>query len=77
MALTLNGKKKKINRKDFIAAFEKGELDAVQQTNIFKKMQKAVPKWLAFIDISFLTDEFKTQYKTLILERCTRLEIDF
>ncbi|MEP6845728.1 MAG: HipA domain-containing protein [Panacibacter sp.] len=73
MALTLNGKKKKIRRSDFIAAFNTLKLDGKQQENIFRKMQKSVQKWAAFIEISFLNEEFKTKYKTLIKERFDRL----
>jgi serine/threonine-protein kinase HipA len=73
LALTLNGKKKKINREDFIAAFTASRLDVKQQQNIFGKMQKAIPKWLDFIDLSFLSEDFKGQYKALILERKIRL----
>ena len=72
-ALTLNGKKKKINRNDFVAAFNTIELDVKQQENIFKKMEKAKESWLQFIDISFLNDEMKTSYKNLLQARFARL----
>jgi serine/threonine-protein kinase HipA len=73
MALTLNGKKKKINRKDFIIAFTSLNLDGKQQENIFKKMEKAKDKWMKFIDISFLNNDFKTSYKDIIRDRFSRL----
>ncbi|MBK7370900.1 MAG: HipA domain-containing protein [Saprospiraceae bacterium] len=73
LALTLNGKKKKINRNDFIVAFTTLGLDAKQQANIFKKMEKAKSVWFDFIDISFLNDEMKGAYKNLIHDRFTRL----
>jgi serine/threonine-protein kinase HipA len=74
LALTLNGKKKKIRRKDFIAAFNNSKLDIRQQENIFRKMEKARNSWIAFIDISFLTDDFKALYKKLIAERFARIQ---
>ena len=40
LALTLNGKKKKINRNDFVAAFNTIALDVKQQENIFKKWKR-------------------------------------
>lgn len=40
MALTLNGKKKKLKRSDFTAAFTTSKLDPKQQENIFKKWKK-------------------------------------
>jgi serine/threonine-protein kinase HipA len=72
-ALTLNGKKKKIKHNDFVEAFNTLKLDKKQQENIFKKMEKAKPKWLEFISISFLKKELKNSYKKLIEERFHRL----
>ena len=73
MALTLNGKKKKIRQSDFIAAFNTMKLDTKQQQNIFSKLLNAKSKWFDFIDSSFLSAEFKTAYKALIDERINRL----
>lgn len=73
LALTLNGKKKKINRADFIKAFETLRLDQKQQENIFKKMIKAKDEWEKKIDISFLNDEFKEAYKSLLKKRFLRI----
>jgi serine/threonine-protein kinase HipA len=66
MALALNGKKKKIKKSDFIAAFNNVKLDAKQQENIFKKIVNAKSKWFDFIDSSFLSEDYKAAYKTLI-----------
>lgn len=76
LALTLNGKKKKINKTDFITAFNVTGLNTKQQENIFTKMQKAIPKWFEFIDISFLSEDFKTQYKAEISKKYKRLGIN-
>ena len=73
LALTLNGKKKKINRNDFITAFTTLGLETKQQENIFKKMVKAKSNWLEFIDVSFLRDDMKAAYKNLIQNRFARL----
>ena len=73
MALTLNGKKKKIKKSDFIAAFNTVKLDAKQQENIFKKIVNAKSKWFDFIDSSFLNEDYKTAYKLLIDDRMIRL----
>jgi len=73
LALTLNGKKKKIRYNDFVAAFNTVKLDIKQQENIFKKMERAKDKWFAFIDVSFLSHDFKLKYKQLIQERFTRI----
>jgi serine/threonine-protein kinase HipA len=68
MALSLNGKKKKLKKQDFIAAMNTLDVEEKQQENIFNKMQKALP-----IDESFLSDAFKEQYKDIIKERLFRL----
>lgn len=73
MALTLNGKKKKLKKHDFIAAMSALQLDAKQQDNIFRRMAHAFPKWIEQIDRSFLSTEFKDAYTTLLTERMKRL----
>jgi serine/threonine-protein kinase HipA len=76
LGLTLNGKKKKIKRSDFIAAFNLLKLDAKQQENIFIKMDKVMPAWIEFIDISFLSKEKKAAYKELIRKKSIILKKD-
>lgn len=73
LALTLNGKKKKIKRHDFINALNRLNLSGKQQENIFKKMDKAFPAWMEMIDQSFLNDDMKLAYKQLIKKRCEQL----
>lgn len=73
MALTLNGKKKKLKIGDFKAAFSTLLLDEKQQENIFKKMERHKSGWLELIGNSFLSDEFKHSYKALIDERFRRI----
>jgi serine/threonine-protein kinase HipA len=66
LALTLNGKKKKIKKADFVAAFNTLRLDKKQQDNIFKKMIKAKAAWIDKINVSFLSQDFKDQYEELL-----------
>jgi serine/threonine-protein kinase HipA len=73
LALTLNGKKKKINRNDFTTAFTTLGLDSKQQENIFKKMEKAKASWLEFIGYSFLNNDMRLAYTNLIQNRFARL----
>jgi serine/threonine-protein kinase HipA len=72
MALNLNGKKKRIKKQDFVAAMSTLKVEDKQQQNIFKKMLKAVPEWIVQIDRSFLSDDFKEGYKTILKERISR-----
>ena len=69
LALTLNGKKRKLKRSDFETAFAKSGLDKKVGENIFLKFEKVVPLWVEFIDGSFLREEMKAQYKELIKDR--------
>ncbi|MFM8453480.1 MAG: HipA domain-containing protein [Gammaproteobacteria bacterium] len=74
MALTLNGRKKKLKKQDFVAAMNLLKLEEKQQENIFIKMAKALPQWQERIDRSFMSHECKQQYKTILTERMNRLQ---
>lgn len=73
-ALTLNGKKRRIKRSDFVATFEQMGLDAKQQANIFTKMTRAKEKWFALVQSSFLTDGFKASYTELLQKTFSIIE---
>ncbi len=73
LALNLNGKKKNLKKEDFTAAMTTLKVEVKQQQNIFAKMEKAKPKWIEYIDISFLSNAFKEQYKKILLERFERI----
>jgi serine/threonine-protein kinase HipA len=75
LALSLNGKKKKIKINDFKKAFTNMGLDIKQQENIFKKFEKSKNKWLEFIEISFLSEKFKCDYKELVQSRFERFSL--
>lgn len=74
MALTLNGRKKKLKKQDFVAAMNTLRVEEKQQENIFNKMAKALPKWLELIDRSFMSAAFKEQYKAILTERMHRFQ---
>ncbi len=74
MALTLNGRKKKLKKQDFVAAMNTLKVEEKQQDNIFNKMAKAMPQWQELIDRSFMTEAYKEQYKTILTERMNRLQ---
>ena len=69
----MNGKKKKIRLADFEAAFKTLDLDKKQQGNMFRKMGKVKSHWMGLIDISFLNEQLKADYKTLVKDRFLRL----
>jgi serine/threonine-protein kinase HipA len=73
LALTLNGKKNKIKKSDFIRAFQASNLDEKQQEQIFGKINKARKAWEETIDVSFLSPGLKLQYLDLLRDRFERL----
>ncbi len=73
LALNLNGKKSKLKKTDFEAAFTNSKLEAKQQSNIFNKFQKATKEWIELIEKSFLDKDLKEKYKELIKGRLARL----
>ena len=66
LALTLNRKKSNLRRFDFEIAFSQSGLNKKVIHNIFTKFGKALPEWIRAIDGSFLDNEMKGWYKTLI-----------
>lgn len=66
LALTLNGKKRKINRKDFEISMSNFNIDQQAFDNIFTRLLNALPEWHKFIEISFLPSELKNDYKAMI-----------
>lgn len=75
LALTLNGRKKKLNRVDFIKAAETIGIDEVTVNKLIAKYTKQVPAMVQLIKDSFLNEELKEAYIALIEERIERLRI--
>lgn len=75
LALTLNAKKRKIKKKDFITFTQAFKIDNKVSENIFKKFSKLIPQWLIFIEKSFIPENMKQDYKDMIIEKANRLEI--
>lgn len=73
LALTLNGKKRKLRKSDFISAMTGSGLEEKQIENIFNKLLESVPKWNDFIDLSFMSTDYKCQYKELISDRVNKI----
>lgn len=75
LALNLNGKKKKIKRKDFETAMYGSGLDRKVIENIFKKFKNLLPIWTKIINESFLPDPMKDEYKTLINKKSIQIAL--
>ena len=69
LALTLDGRKRKITRQNFINAMSASGLEEKVIANIFQKFQKVQPRWNAFIDESFLPAEMREQFKAEIAQK--------
>jgi serine/threonine-protein kinase HipA len=73
LALTLNGKKKKIKKNDFEMAIERAGISLKARENIFKKFSQLLDEWVKFIAISFLPEEMKNDYIELVKSRWARI----
>lgn len=73
LALTLNGKKKKLKKTDFVVAMKESGLNDKVIENIFEKYNKMIPKWIGFIDNSFLPKSTNEAYKDLLLKKSKQL----
>lgn len=69
LALTLNGKKRKLRKSDFIKPITSSGIEEKVIDNLSKKFSRNLPKWFDLIDRSFLPDDMKNKYKNLILRR--------
>lgn len=72
MALTVNGKKSRLKRQDFIAFAANLGISNKIAENLMNKMLKVLPKWKTIIEDSFLSEELKLAYIQLIEERIKR-----
>ena len=75
LALTLNGKKKKIKREDFEKAMSDSGMDEKSIANLFKKFERAYPKWIEMIAQSFLPEEQQGLYLEQIERMSAKLGI--
>lgn len=69
LALTLEGKKKKLKWEHFERLGRNLELNDKQINGVIKRFEKNKPKAIKWIDNSFLSSEYKQKYKTLLEER--------
>ncbi len=69
LALTLNAKKRRIKRYDFEKAMQQSGIDDKTIAKSIDKFAKIAPKWYDFIDISFISENMKAQYKEFISDR--------
>lgn len=75
LALNLNGKKKKLNYADFLAAYENCGLSKKVLDNTLELFKYCKPEIFTVLDNSFVSQKFKTNYRKLVEERYKQLGV--
>lgn len=75
LALTLNGKKSRLVRSDFLKFAERMDITEKSLNQMVTSFQKVMPKWEQLIKDSFLSEDMKERYFSFINERMNRLLI--
>lgn len=74
LAMTLDGRKKRINKQNFVRAMASSGLENKVIERIFSKFTDVAQKWYGFIDASFLPTELKEKYKDEIQTNLGKLQ---
>ena len=74
LAMTLDGRKKRIDKQNFVRAMASSGLEDKVIERIFRKFMNVAPKWYGFIDASFLPTELKEKYKNEIQTNLGKLQ---
>lgn len=71
IALSLKGKKSNLNRDILVNYFGKERCSLTDKIieKTLETVQSAIPSWFDLIDISFLSDEMKEKYRSLLQKR--------
>lgn len=75
LALTLNGKKKRIKREDLEKAMRDSGMDDKAIANLFARFSKAIPQWHELINSSFLPTDLQEAYHEKIDTMAKRISI--
>ncbi len=73
LALTLNGRKKRITKGDLVSAMTLSGIAPKVFDNMLEKYRKLLPKFYSTIDMSFLDDKSKLTYKQSLTSRLERI----
>ncbi|WP_317044130.1 HipA domain-containing protein [Hymenobacter gelipurpurascens] len=76
LALTLNGKKKRLRQADFRQAAGRAGVEEKVMTGIFARFAKVRLTWHKFIDQSFLPVPLREQFHTLVEQRFAQLALE-
>lgn len=73
-ALTINGKKMNIHRRDFLKFADTCDISQAVAEKLIESIIKFTPQWIKLCDDSLLPSELKKRLKTIIYERTAVLE---
>ena len=73
-ALTIRGRKTRLNRRDFMALGEAVKLTERQIANSLRRFEKGLEAASAVISAGFCSDEMKARYQTLVERRWRRIQ---
>lgn len=76
LALTLNGKKRRIKREDFEKAMRESGVEEKAMANLFNRFFKAIPKWHELIEKSFLPADLRDAYHEKIDTMARRISME-
>jgi len=74
-ALTINGRKKKLEMKDFLSCGASWQLTSKQMENVFDRYSGNLEKAISFIDRGFCSQENKEKFQTLMRERALNVKL--
>lgn len=72
-ALPINGKKRRLQKKDFDTLATYMHINDKVLKSIYSKFEQILPKWIALINQSFLSKAMQKKYIQLLNERCKHL----
>jgi serine/threonine-protein kinase HipA len=73
-ALTIQGRKKRLTRRDFLALGKALGLTDRQIANALRRFEKGFSAAISLISAGFCSEEMKTQYRELVEQRWERLQ---
>lgn len=76
LALTLNAKKRKLKYTDFLAAYENGGLNKKVLDNTLELFLYCKPEMEAVLEKSFVSEDYKENYYTLLNNRYKQLGLE-
>ncbi|MEX2115287.1 MAG: HipA domain-containing protein [Bacteroidota bacterium] len=75
MALTVNGKKRQLRKNDFLALAKSLDISDVVLQNSLKSFRETLPNAVQFIESSFLSPPHREQYRAVLNERGSRINL--